>query len=59
MALAGARIAGKSDYAYLTLGRAYGAAESHGLAVDRQDKRGVCIIWLACSRLIASDKWPI
>lgn len=33
MAQAGARVAGKSDYAYLTLGRSYAAADSHDLAV--------------------------
>ncbi len=33
MAQAGARIAGKSDYAYLTLGRAYAEADNHDLAV--------------------------
>ncbi|MGB5724517.1 MAG: tetratricopeptide repeat protein, partial [Parasphingorhabdus sp.] len=34
MAQAGGRIAGQSDYAYLTLGRTYAAAESHNLAVS-------------------------
>ena len=33
MAQAGARIAGTSDYAYLTLGRAYAEADNHDLAV--------------------------
>ena len=33
MAQAGARIAGKSDYAYLTLGRAYAGAGNHDMAV--------------------------
>lgn len=33
MAQVGARVAGKSDYAYLTLGRSYAAAENHDLAV--------------------------
>ncbi len=41
MAQAGARVAGKSDYAYLTLGRAYAAAESHDLAVTEFARIGV------------------
>ncbi len=38
MAQVGARVAGKSDYAHLTLGRIYAAAGSHDLAVAEFDR---------------------
>lgn len=41
MAQVGARVAGKSDYAFLTLGRSYAAAETHELAVAEFSKIGV------------------
>ncbi|WP_339690622.1 tetratricopeptide repeat protein [uncultured Parasphingorhabdus sp.] len=41
MAQAGAHIAGKSDYASLTLGRAFASAESHDLAVAEFDRIAV------------------
>ena len=40
MAQAGARVAGKSDYAYLTLGRSYAAAQNHDLAVAEFSRIG-------------------
>jgi len=40
MAQVGARVAGKSDYAFLTLGRSYAAAENHELAVTEFSKVG-------------------
>ncbi|MEH6700609.1 tetratricopeptide repeat protein [Parasphingorhabdus sp.] len=41
MAQVGARVAGKSDYAFLTLGRSYAAAETHELAVAEFSRIGV------------------
>lgn len=41
MAQVSARVAGKSDYAFLTLGRNYAAAETHELAVAEFSKIGV------------------
>ena len=41
MAQAGARVAGKSDYAHLTLGRVYAAGESHDLAVAEYEQIAV------------------
>lgn len=40
MAQAGARVADQSDYAHLTLGRVYAAAESHGLAISEYERIG-------------------
>jgi tetratricopeptide (TPR) repeat protein len=41
MAQVGARVAGKSDYAFLTLGRSYAAAETHEFAVAEFSRIGV------------------